>query len=116
MTFTEQRLWTHLRGRKLEGWKFRRQHPIGEYIVDFYCPAARLVVELDGYSHGFDKQIAYDAARQRWLEFQGYTVLRFGSEYGEGHFIERVVARIHEALANVPSPGPPPAPKGEALI
>jgi very-short-patch-repair endonuclease len=58
MTGTEQQLWSRLRGRKLEGWKFRRQHPIGEYIVDCVCPSARLVVELDGYSHGFDTQAA----------------------------------------------------------
>ena len=115
MTGTERRLWAHLRGRRLEGWKFRRQHPIGEYIVDFYCPAARLVIELDGYSHSFDQQIAYDEARQRWLEFQDYKVLRFASDYGEQHFIERVVETIYQALTAVPASGPPPARKGKVL-
>jgi very-short-patch-repair endonuclease len=112
MTGTEQRLWAHLRGRKLEGWKFRRQHPIGEYIVDFACPAARLVIELDGYSHGFDDQLNYDASRQRWLQSQGYKVLRFSGDYLQPEFIESVVGAIHLELTSNPSLGPPPARRG----
>jgi very-short-patch-repair endonuclease len=65
-----------LRGRKLDGWKFRRQQPIGEYYVDFYCPAAKLVVEIDGPSHA-DERAAYDDRRQAWLEAEGYKVIRF---------------------------------------
>ena len=107
MTGTEQRLWAHLRGRKVEGWKFRRQHPIGEYIVDFACPAARLVVEVDGYSHGFEAQLNYDESRQRWLESQGYKVLRFSGDYLEQHFLESVVATIYRELATIPTTGPP---------
>jgi very-short-patch-repair endonuclease len=116
MTGTEQQLWAHLRGRKVDGWKFRRQHPIGEYIVDFACPAARLVVELDGYSHGFDVQINYDESRQRWLESQGYKVLRFSGDYREEQFMEGVVERIYQELAKMPTSGPPPARRGRALI
>jgi very-short-patch-repair endonuclease len=115
MTGTERRLWTRLRGRRLEGWKFRRQHPVGEYIVDFYCPAARLVIEMDGSSHDSDQQERYDRARQRWLESQGYKVLRFASDYGEQHFIDRVVATIYQAVTAVPASGPPPARKGKLL-
>jgi very-short-patch-repair endonuclease len=109
MTLDERRVWSHLRGRKLEGFKFRRQHPIGEYVVDFYCPAARLVIELDGYSHTFEKQVDYDEARDRWLKSQGCRVLRFSADEGDHEFIERVVATIYQTLAEVPALGPPPA-------
>jgi very-short-patch-repair endonuclease len=116
MTGTERGLWAHLRGRKLEGWKFRRQHPIDEYIVDFYCPAARLVIELDGSSHGFDDQIRYDEARQRYLEFRGYRVLRFSGDYQEPGYMEGVVEAIYNELTRVPTSGPPPARRGRDLI
>jgi len=73
MTDAEQALWFRLRGGRLDGWKFRRQHPIPPYIVDFYCVEARLVVELDGSQHSAD----VDAARAAALEKQGLQVLRF---------------------------------------
>ena len=76
MSGTELRIWIRLRGRRLEGWKFRRQQPIGEYCVDFYCPAAKLVVEINGPSHA-DERAAYDIRRQAWLEAEGYRVIRF---------------------------------------
>jgi len=79
MTGTELRIWIRIRGRQLDGWKFRRQQPIGLYFVDFYCPAARLIVEIDGPTHGFDRQWAYDLRRQAWLEAEGYCVLRIGT-------------------------------------
>lgn len=75
MTGTELRIWIRIRGRRLDGWKFRRQHPIGPYVVDFYCPAARLIVEVDGPSHD-DWAAAYDIRRQAWLECEGYRLLR----------------------------------------
>jgi very-short-patch-repair endonuclease len=73
MTATEGRLWSHLRRRQLDGWKFRRQAPIGDYIVDFVCLAARLVIELDGSTHD-EKKFDYDQRRQAWLESEGYKV------------------------------------------
>jgi very-short-patch-repair endonuclease len=76
MTGTELRVWIRIRGRKLDGWKFRRQHPIGPYWVDFYCPAARLIVEIDGPTHEDELTSAYDIRRQAWLETEGYRVLR----------------------------------------
>ena len=76
MSGTELQVWVRLRGRKLDGWKFRRQQPIGEYYVDFYCPAAKLVVEINGPSHA-DERAAYDIRRQAWLEAEGYRVIRF---------------------------------------
>ncbi|MBI4311255.1 MAG: endonuclease domain-containing protein [Chloroflexi bacterium] len=68
-------LWRPLRGRGLEGHKFRRQHPIGKYVVDFVCLEKRLVIELDGSQHL--EQQAYDADRTKWLESEVYGVLRF---------------------------------------
>ena len=74
---TEQLLWDHLRNRQLAGLKFRRQHPIGPYIVDFYCAQCRLIIEVDGPSH--QQQTEYDAERTRWLNEQGYRVIRFSN-------------------------------------
>ncbi len=70
----EQVLWSVLRGRRLAGLKFRRQEPIGPYIVDFCCREINLIVELDGMSHD-DKQ-SRDAVRERWMKDQGYRVIR----------------------------------------
>lgn len=74
-TEAERVLWRHLRLRQLEGYKFRRQQPVGQYIVDFVCFETRLVIELDGGQHG--EQVAYDAERSAWLQAQGFRVLRF---------------------------------------
>ena len=75
MTDAEMRLWSKLRRVRL-GARFRRQQPIGPYIVDFYCAAARLVVEVDGDQHS-EMQRAYDSRRDGWLRDEGYSVLRF---------------------------------------
>jgi very-short-patch-repair endonuclease len=69
-------LWKALRARP-DGLKFRRQHPLGVYVVDFYCAAARLVAEVDGESHGRGGNPGRDERRDRWLERQGLRVLRF---------------------------------------
>ena len=74
-TRAETRLWNALRDRKLGGWKWRRQVVIGPYIVDFYCDAGKLVVELDGGQHA--EQVAYDARRTAYLERQDLRVMRF---------------------------------------
>src|SRR5690349_20369091 len=76
MGHTEVRLWACLKGRQVDGWKFRRQQPIGPYFVDFYCPAARLVIEVNGPAHDDDEKWARDQTRYAWLEQQGYRVLR----------------------------------------
>jgi very-short-patch-repair endonuclease len=76
-TDAERKLWSVLRGHQVAGLRFRRQQPIGPYIVDFYCPAARLIVELDGDQHGADDNAARDALRSQWLASNGYRVLRF---------------------------------------
>ena len=74
-TDAEQFLWLRLRNRRLAGLKFRRQVPIGSYIVDFYCHDCALVVELDGAQHL--AQVEYDAVRTAFLQAQGLSVLRF---------------------------------------
>ncbi|EOB1944684.1 DUF559 domain-containing protein [Escherichia coli] len=75
LTLQERKLWRYLRSRRFSDFKFRRQHPVGSYILDFACCSARVVVELDGGQH--DLAVAYDSRRTSWLESQGWTVLRF---------------------------------------
>lgn len=69
--------WTYLQKRQLQGRKFRRQHSIGAYIVDFYCPAEKLVIELDGETRNDALRSAYDAERQAYLIAHGIRVVRF---------------------------------------
>jgi very-short-patch-repair endonuclease len=75
MTDAEQALWARLRRRQMQGCKFRRQHPLGRYIVDFVCLERKLIVEVDGGQH--QEQAGYDDERSQWLEERGYRVLRF---------------------------------------
>jgi len=75
-TEVEKLLWRRLRDAQL-GWKFRRQHPIGPYILDFYCHEGRLVVELDGGQHAKGREAGRDRRRDRYLAEQGLRVLRF---------------------------------------
>ena len=79
-TEAEKLLWRQLRGKQFNGFKFRRQHPIDRFIVDFYCRAARLVIEVDGSAHDALEAAAYDEARQQFLEKQGLRLLRFSNE------------------------------------
>jgi very-short-patch-repair endonuclease len=107
-THAELRLWQHLRGHRLQGLKFRRQHPIGPYFVDFYCAEARLVVEVDGSQHIDDAQ--YDARRTGVLEAHGLRVLRFWNDdvlARTDEVLDAIVAALHSphpALRAVPLP------------
>lgn len=74
-TDAERNFWAHIRNRRLEGWKFRRQLPVGQYIVDFACPELRLIIEIDGGQHA--EQVIYDLSRTRFLQSKGYRVVRF---------------------------------------
>ena len=98
MTPAEERLWEALRGRRLRGRRFRAQHPLGPFILDFCCPAERLVVELDGGIHEAVAQAAHDAARTAHLEAHGYRVLRFRNEEVLAD-LPAVLQRIGAALA-----------------
>lgn len=91
----ERRLWTLLRDRRLEGLKFRRQIVIGRYIADFVCLRHRLIVEADGPQH--EDRIEHDAARDAWLNEQGFVVLRFTNSEIENRSWEVVSAILAAA-------------------
>ncbi|MGH7950576.1 MAG: DUF559 domain-containing protein [Limisphaerales bacterium] len=76
-TDEEKELWRALRGRRFAGFKFRRQHTVGDTILDFYCADAKLAVELDGFQHGLPEGIQHDATREKFLAEQGIETLRF---------------------------------------
>lgn len=78
LTPAEALLWEALRGKRLEGLRFRCQHPVGNFILDFYCPTCKLVVEVDGEIH--QAQVDYDLDRTNKLAEYGYTVLRFSNQ------------------------------------
>jgi very-short-patch-repair endonuclease len=102
MTPAERLLWSYLRDRKLAGIKFRRQYPIGAFVLDFYAPALRLVIEVDGDVHDLPERRDYDARRQTWLEGQGMHVLRFsnGAVIDElSDVLERIAAVAEELRA-----------------
>lgn len=100
-TDAEKKLWRALRGKQLDGHRFRRQHPLGPFILDFVCLERKLVVELDGGQHGEDRHAARDVARDRFLLSRGYDVLRFwNTELYES--LDSVVERIREALQSPP--------------
>ena len=107
-TDSERRLWEKLRDRQMQGLKFRRQHPIGSYIVDFCCPERKVVVEVDGGQHTV--QVSKDGDREAYLAEQGYSVLRFWNHDVLSH-PDSVLEQISEAVKK-PSPQPSPW-KGE---
>ncbi|MSQ06433.1 MAG: endonuclease domain-containing protein [Dehalococcoidia bacterium] len=94
-TDAERALWKHLRLRQFNGYKFRRQQPIGHYIVDFACLEQRLVIERDGGQHA--QQVEYDSERTKFLEAQGFRVLRFWNNQVLRE-VDAVKAAILEAL------------------
>lgn len=101
-TEAERALWYHLRAARLRGYKFRRQTPLGRYIVDFVCFEARLIVEVDGGQHV--EQQGYDRQRTAWLEGQGFRVLRFWNTevLGNVEGVKEVIVQACEGVA--PSP------------
>ena len=108
MTDAEHRLWFHLRAHRFDGCKFRRQQPLGPYIVDFVHFGSRLVIEADGGQHNDDPA---DRVRDKWLRGQGFRVLRFWN----GDILQNtgvVLEEIWRALRAGPSP-PAPLPQGE---
>jgi len=93
MTPYEQKLWQRLRRKQLFGLKFRRQHPVGRFILDFFCAQCKLAVELDGATHDDPSQRTYDDARTAWLTQQGIRVVRFSNQELERN-IEGVLLEI----------------------
>ncbi|UJB71416.1 endonuclease domain-containing protein [Acaryochloris sp. 'Moss Beach'] len=94
LTPAEQKLWKALQKRQLSGLKFRCQHAIGLFIVDFYCPQCRLVIELDGDIH--NQQVEYDQARTEQLNQLGYRVIRFHNS-DVMHHLDHVLQQIRYA-------------------
>jgi very-short-patch-repair endonuclease len=109
-TPAEQCLWYHLRANRFMGLKFKRQKPMGPYIVDFICLECGVIVEVDGGQHG--DQLACDRQRDQWLSLQGFIVLRFWN-HDVLNRTEMVLERIRQAVeerafpARVPSPPAP---------
>ena len=99
MTDHEKILWSHIRRRQLNGKHFRRQHPFGIYIVDFYCHEAQLAIEIDGLIHL--KRRKYDRERTEFLELSGLSVIRFTNKDIECR-IEWVLSKIKLFLSNLP--------------
>jgi very-short-patch-repair endonuclease len=106
MTPAEQKLWAALKNRQLQGRKFRRQQSIGQYIVDFYCPSERLIIELDGPEHTDLPRHEYDQARQQELESFGYGIIRF-----ENRMVFEQLDNVLEAIVQAFAPeGEPTTP------
>ena len=108
-TDAERKLWSVLRGGNIDGLKFRRQHSIPPYTVDFCCLSAGLVVEVDGSQHSEES----DRARTRFLESKGFTVLRFWD-----NDVLMQIEAVAEAICRTVSPSPltpTPLPSGEGL-
>ena len=91
MSEAETRLWHHLRAGRLNGYKFRRQQPMGDYIVDFVCVTPKLIIEADGGQHA--EQAEYDQARSLYLNGLGFTVLRFWND--------EILRQTDEVLAEI---------------
>jgi very-short-patch-repair endonuclease len=114
MTLPEVVVWSALRGRRLGGARFRRQHPIGPYILDFYCDEARLALEIDGQGHEHPEQAAHDQRRTEWLNRRSIEVYRVAARDVLGN-LEGVLASVRLRILGEPPPplrGPPP-PEGE---
>lgn len=116
LSLPEVMLWQYLRTKPM-GVKFRRQYPIGNFVVDFYCSAARLAIEVDGIAHDMGARPQRDVARDRWLNEQGVTVLRIPASE-----VLADCAEIADAIVRHCRPLPPPSalraatsPKGGGL-
>jgi len=113
MTDAERLLWRHLRNRELGGWKFRRQYPVGPYIVDFICLEKNVVIEVDGGQHAENEKL--DIQRSTYLKKMGYQVFRFWNNQVMQEteaVLEAILNILTNEKQNSPSPQPSP-PLGE---
>jgi len=111
MTPPEALLWQQLR-RRPNGIKFRRQHPLDPYVVNFFCPPARLVIEIDGWAHDSAEQARRDEKRDEVLSARGFSILRIPAEdvmRDVTSAVSAILARVGNPLHR-PSAGPPPHP------
>ena len=111
-TDTERRLWQYLRAKRFAGLKFRRQEPIGPYIVDFVCFEKKVIVELDGGQHALRAEVENDSRRNQWFESQGYTVLRFWDNEVFAN-VQEVLEVIWKHCSNHPPLNPLPSREGK---
>jgi very-short-patch-repair endonuclease len=105
-TPAEATLWRHLRNRNLS-YKFRRQHPIDFFIIDFYCAQAKLLIEIDRASHNEKEQQEYDLARTEYLEALGYKVIRFTNDdvrYNIHTVVSHIIKEVEDRIKNTPHP------------
>ena len=104
MSVPELLLWTGIKGRRLNGLHFRRQHPFGPYVLDFYCASFRLCIEVDGAQHGLREQRDHDARRDAWLAEQGVTTIRIPARDILDD-VQAVIAGLqHELSSRISSP------------
>ncbi|MEX0782115.1 MAG: endonuclease domain-containing protein [Dehalococcoidia bacterium] len=103
LTATEATLWEALRDKRLNGLKFRRQHPVGRFVIDFYCADVGVAVEVDGDVHLSPVQRVADADRQRTLEDHGIQFLRFTNDAVQ-HRLNAVLSQISDACSARPAP------------
>jgi len=112
ITDTERLLWQNLRAKRFLGLKFRRQEPIGAYIVDFVCFEKKVIIELDGGQHALRAEMENDSRRNHWFDSQGYTVLRFwDNEVLEN--MQGVLEVIWKNCSNHPPLNPLPSREGK---
>jgi very-short-patch-repair endonuclease len=115
MSDAERHVWRAIRGGQINGFRFRRQHPIGVFIADFICLEKRLIIEVDGSQHAEPKQLAHDLERTAWLESRGYLVMRvWTGEISEN--LEGVLTSISQALEQSPVKRDRPPPPRRATI
>ena len=113
LTDTERFLWSQLRTRQIEGYKFRRQTPIGKYIVDFVCHEQRVIVEVDGGQHSENAE--KDKIRDKWLGEQGYKILRFWNNEISTN-MDGVLEVIRDNCKSHPPFNPLPSREGKVTI
>jgi len=104
-TDCERILWRHLRNRKFAAYKFRRQHPLDPYVLDFYCPALKLAIELDGSDHDTRAREKRDQSREEFLSEQGIAIIRFWNHQVREE-LDSVLDAIWLALENRGNPSP----------
>jgi very-short-patch-repair endonuclease len=106
MTRAEIILWSRLRSRQINGYKFRRQQPLYVYVVDFYCPELKLIIEVDGEVHSLNENPKYDLKRDNFLKTNGYNIMRLSNLEVETELdstVNKIILYINEILS--PSQG-----------
>jgi very-short-patch-repair endonuclease len=112
LTDAEQVLWKHLRSKRFSGLKFRRQQPIGNYIVDFVCFERRIVIEVDGGGHAIEKVKDKDDERDQWLKGEGFEVLRFWNN----EVLQNIDGVLEVIRGYILSPSPAPSHRGRSRL